>query len=89
MRIWTVNLDKDLSKSRGRKVSKKMGFRDPKVDDIYKAARILHLKPQKEDKSYPKLWWRQNSSIEVDKKWTKIETLKRISKIMQKEAKSQ
>ena len=86
MRIWSAYLNKNLSRHEGRKLSKKLAFSDPKIDDIYKAARVLHLRPEIEHKKYPRFWWQNHDSIKVEEKWTKTETLRRISSIMRKES---
>ena len=88
MRIWSTYLDKNISRKDGRRVSKKLAFDDPKIDDIYKAARVLHLRPEVEDKKYPRFWWQNNNCIKIEDKWTKLETLRRISNIMHKESES-
>lgn len=85
MRIWSCYFDKNESRKKGRKISKKQSFENVTIDQIYKAARILHLRPEIENKKYPRLWWKGTNSIKVESKWKKIDTIKRISTIMSKD----
>jgi len=80
--IWPVYFDRNVSRKKGRRVSKGMAVAHPNIDSIYKAAQKLGLNPQLEQKSYPSRWWKREGCILVDKKKSKTEILQDIAKII-------
>jgi len=77
--LWPIYFDVDASRLEGRKVSKELAIKNPTVDEIFKAAKKLGLNPVKEEKAYPKRWWRKEGRILVDKKGRKIEIIRKIA----------
>ncbi len=77
--FWPVNMDEAASIKDGRKIPRQDAVRHPKVEEILEAAERLGLNPEVEDASYPRRWWDQQVRIVVDKRWSKRETLRRIS----------
>ena len=80
--IWPVYFDANVSRKEGRKVSKELAIKNPSIDDIYKAAKKLGLNPVKEEKAYPKRWWRKEGRLLIDKKGKKMEIIKKIAEII-------
>ena len=77
--FWPINIDEQAPISRGRKIPRDAAVRSPKVEEIVEAAKALGLNPEVEEASYPRSWWSDTKRIVVDKRWSKRETLKRIS----------
>ena len=77
--IWPIYIDAGASRREGRKVSRELAIKNPTVDDIVKAAKKLGLNPVKEEKSYPKRWWRREGRVLVDKKERKMSVLVKIA----------
>ncbi len=80
--IWPVYFDVDASKKEGRKLSIKLSWKNPNIEEIYRAAKKLGLNPIKEEKAYPKRWWRREGRILVDKKGKKMEILRKIAEFV-------
>ena len=77
--IWPVYLDANESKKKGRKLPQSYALKDPKTEEIYRAAKTLGLNPVKEEKAYPKRWWRKDGRVLVDKKDRKLTVLTQIA----------
>ncbi len=77
--LWPIYFDVDASRLEGRKVSKELAIKNPTADEIFKAAKKLGLNPVKEEKAYPKRWWRKEGRILVDKKGRKTEIIRKIA----------
>ena len=60
-------------------ISLKYALKNPNVDDIMKAAKTLGLNPVKQEKSYPKRWWRKEGRVLIDKEEGKVSSLIKIS----------
>lgn len=78
--IWPSYLDSSLSRSGGRRLPLKDSVRNPRVDEIIAAARILGLNPVVERKGYPRRWWSDKARVVVNKVRSKRETLRLIAK---------
>ena len=78
--IWPQYLDKNLTLSEGRKVSKEMAVAEPSLTDIERALKRLGLtyNVQKE-KSYPGKWYEKSGRVLVEWDSTKLELLKEVS----------
>ncbi|MBC7080643.1 MAG: signal recognition particle protein Srp19 [Thermoplasmatales archaeon] len=77
--IWPSYFDIEFSRKEGRKVKKSLAIKNPTIDEIFQAAKKIGLNPLKEEKSYPKKWWRKEGRIVVDKKGKKVEIIRRIA----------
>ena len=77
--IWPIYFDADASRKDGRKVPKELAIKNPSIDEIFKIAKKLGFNPVKEDKAYPKRWWRKEGRLLVDKKDRKIRMLIKIA----------
>ena len=53
--------------------------RKPRVEEIVEAARRLGLEPEVEDARYPRRWWEYSKRVIVDKRGSKLETLRAIA----------
>lgn len=80
--VWPIYIDAAASRGEGRKISREHAIKNPTADDILKAARKLGLNPVKEDKAYPKRWWRKEGCVYVEKKFSKTETIRKIAEII-------
>ncbi len=78
--IYPIYFDKKLSRKQGRKVAKKHAVEKPTVDAITKAAKSLHLNPQKEqDTRHPATHLKHKGRILVDQKEPKTTLLRQIA----------
>lgn len=78
--IWPQYLDKNLTLSEGRKVSKEIAVAEPTINDIERALKRLGLKYELEkDKSYPGKWYEKSGRALVEWDNTKLELLKEVS----------
>ena len=86
--IWPSYLDKNLSKKDGRKLPKNLALDHPKFDEIKKALELIGINHQIEKNSkYPKEQGRDDRNLGrflVEKKFSKNEILKKISKEIRK-----
>lgn len=80
LRIWPAYFDIRYSRGEGRRVPREKAIRDPKIEDIEKAAKKLGLKPVLQaGKAYSKYPWRRTGVILVDKKGSKVEVINMIA----------
>ena len=78
--IWTQYLDKNLSLSEGRKVSKELAVAEPTISDIERALKRLGLKYNTDkERAYPGKWYEKSGRILVEWEGTKLELLKEVS----------
>lgn len=78
--VWPQYLDKDLSLSEGRKVSKEIAVSKPTISEIERALKRLGLTFEVEkEKSYPGKWYEKSGRILVEYDNTKMELLNEIS----------
>ena len=62
--IWPVYFDRRATRKQGRRVSKDKTVPNPRLDEIYRAAKKLNYTIDKEDnKAYPGRWWRGEGRI--------------------------
>ena len=77
--VWPQYINKKLSLSEGRKVSKEFAVSDPTVNDIERAAKRMGLQVTVEkDKSYPGKWYEKSGRVLVESDAKKLELLKDI-----------
>ncbi len=80
LRVWPVYFDANYSRGEGRRVPRTKAVREPKVEDIEKAARRLGLNPILEPAArYSKQPWRPVGVVLVDKKGSKTKIIKEIA----------
>ncbi|WP_295608943.1 signal recognition particle subunit SRP19/SEC65 family protein [uncultured Methanobrevibacter sp.] len=78
--IWPQYLDKNLSLSEGRKVSKELAVAEPTLTDIERALKRLGLKyTMDKERAYPGKWYEKSGRILVEWEGTKLELLKEVS----------
>lgn len=77
--IYPQYLDSSKTRSEGRKISLKHAIPHPKVEEIIKASEKLGLEPFVEDKKYCREWWVYTQRIIINKKDSKLKTLREIS----------
>lgn len=86
--IWPSYFDKNLSKKDGRKLPKNLALDHPKFDEIKKALDSIGINHQLEKTSkYPKEQGKDERNLGrfiVEKKFSKNEILRKISKEMRK-----
>ena len=79
--IWPLYFDESISRKDGRKVSKKLAIEKPNSESILKAAKSLGLNPVLEkEAAHPSRNYKQDGRILIDKKDSKTNVLKDISK---------
>ena len=80
LRIWSAYFDIRYSRSEGRRIPRDKAIRDPKIEDIEKAAAKLGLKPVLQaGKAYSKYPWKRTGVLLVDKKGSKIDVINMIA----------
>ena len=78
--IWPQYLDKNLTLSEGRKVSKEIAVAEPTLSDIERALKRLGLQYSVDkERSYPGKWYEKSGRILVEWEDTKLELLKEVS----------
>ena len=83
--IWPEYLDKNLPKSRGRRVPLKLATNNPTVEEIAKAAKRLKLIPKIEaNKAYPGRWWRHSGRVLIKTTKNKTKIIKQIAIVVKK-----
>ena len=78
--IWPQYLDRNLTLSEGRKVSKENAVAEPTLSEIERALKRLGLNYELEkDKAYPGKWYEKSGRALVEWDGTKLELLKEVS----------
>jgi signal recognition particle subunit SRP19 len=78
--IWPQYLDKNLSLSEGRKVSKEIAVKEPNLNEIERALKRMGLKySMQKEFSYPGKWYEKSGRVLVEWEGTKLELLKEVS----------
>jgi signal recognition particle subunit SRP19 len=81
--IWPAYLDSKKSQREGRKIPRSQAVSKPKLREIKQVAEKLGLNPQTEKgKSYPKSWWENSGRVILDKKFSKRESILKISNLI-------
>ncbi|WP_407381165.1 signal recognition particle subunit SRP19/SEC65 family protein [Methanobrevibacter sp.] len=78
--IWPQYLNKDLTLSEGRKISKEYAVSNPTLSEIERALKRLGFtySVQKE-RSYPGKWYEKSGRVLVEYENTKLELIKEVS----------
>jgi len=80
LRVWPVYFDASLSRGEGRRVPQSKAVRDPKAEDVERAARRLGLNPIMEPAAtYSKHPWSPIGVVLVDKKGPKTRIIRDIA----------
>ena len=78
--VWPQYLDKDLSLSEGRKVSKEIAVSKPTISEIERALKRLGLTYEvQKEKSYPGKWYEKSGRALVEWEGTKLELIREVS----------
>lgn len=78
--IWPQYMNKDLSLSQGRKISKEDAVKDPAIADIERALKRLGFTYETEkNKAYPGKWYEKSGRVMVEYEGTKLELIREVS----------
>lgn len=78
--VWPQYLDKDLSLSEGRKISKEIAVSKPTISEIERALKRLGFTYETEkDRAYPGKWYEKSGRVLVEYENTKLELIKEIA----------
>ena len=78
--IWPQYLDKNLSLSEGRKISKENAVSNPTLTEIERALKRLGFTHSvQKERSYPGKWYEKSGRILVEYENTKLELIKEVS----------
>ena len=78
--IWPQYLNKNLSLSQGRKISKENAVSDPTLSEIERALKRLGFTYETEkDRAYPGKWYEKSGRVLVEYDNTKLELIKEVS----------
>ena len=81
--IWNIYFDSDVSREKGRKLSKREAVTKPSLEEIANALKILNYKIINIKKAkYPSMWWRDDDGyILIEKKGkNKLSIIREIAK---------
>jgi len=79
--IWPVYIDRERSRKEGRRVSKSLGVKNPKLENIYKTLKRMGYSPEMvRDKCHPRRHWEPSGyiKVKVEEGTSKLELLKEI-----------
>lgn len=83
--VYPQYLDSTKTRKEGRKISLRYAVPNPRIEEIIEAAKFLGLEPiLEDDKKYPRNWWLGSGRIVVNKKGSKLATLKLIAETIKK-----
>jgi signal recognition particle subunit SRP19 len=81
--IWPIYFEKNISRSKGRKIAKKFSIEKPDVEKIVKAAKTLGLSPIIEkNASHPYRSWKKEGRVIIENKDIKSKIIFQIAKII-------
>ena len=77
--IWPIYFDRRASRKQGRRVSKDQAVANPRLDEIYRAAKKIGFNPKKDEgPAYPGRWWRDEGRILIASEQNKTDILREI-----------
>ncbi|WP_407430932.1 signal recognition particle subunit SRP19/SEC65 family protein [Methanobrevibacter sp.] len=78
--IWPQYLNKNLSLSQGRKISKEDAVSDPTLSEIEKALKRLGLTyTVDKNRAYPGKWYEKSGRVLVEYDKSKLELIREVS----------
>ncbi len=78
--IWPQYMNKNLSLSQGRKISKEDAVKEPTIAEIERALKRLGFTYESEkDKAYPGKWYEKSGRVLVEYDKTKRELIREVS----------
>ena len=78
--VWPQYLDKNLSLSEGRKISKADAVAEPSISEIERALKRLGLTYTiDKERAYPGKWYEKSGRVLVEWDKTKLELIREIS----------
>lgn len=82
MIVYPSNIDADLSKKEGRKISKKHAVVSPKASEILKALQALGEKGAvlEKEAAYPRRRWEREGRVVLERTGKKRQLLKKAAK---------
>jgi len=79
--LWPVYFDSNRTRREGRRLPKKLAIPLPKLEEIQKAVVRMGLQPEiVADAVHPSSPWQKTGLLIIPKKYTKVETLRKIAK---------
>lgn len=79
--IWPAYFDVNRTRKRGRRVSKNLAVKSPKIKDLIEVVSKLGFECELiPELKYPKKPWTKTGSLLVEKKYPKEQLLKKIAK---------
>jgi len=77
--IWLEYFDANLSRRKGRRVSRSLALSGPRPEAIEDALRRLGLRYEVHQARYPKLHWKPSYYFQVEKRMKKEELIRTIA----------
>lgn len=78
--LWPEYLDSSRSRSKGRRLPKRLSVSSPRIEEIQRAIRSLDLESEiVQDASYPKTHWQKNGHIILLKGESKTKVIRKIA----------
>lgn len=79
--IWPAYFDITRTRKTGRRVSKNLAIKSPKIQDLIDVVSKLGIECElNPEVKYPKKPWRTTGSLLLEKKYSKEELIRRIAK---------
>ena len=76
--LYPEYFDSEVSRRKGRRVSKGVSLRNPDSGDILKIAKSLGYKASIESKNHPRFWYRKRGRVIVEAEESKSLILKKM-----------
>lgn len=87
--VWPVYFDSRFPRSRGRRLPRRLTVDNPRLEEVFEAARRLSLNPEASPgKAYPRCWWVKSGYLTVDKRGSKQKVLRMIAEEIVKSRRS-
>jgi len=78
--LWPAYFDKNLSKSQGRRIPRKIAVPDPRAKEVVEASKRLGFEAYIEEGAYPRRWWKKEGKVIVRAQGiSKSELIKKIA----------
>ncbi|MCS7126068.1 MAG: signal recognition particle protein Srp19 [Aigarchaeota archaeon] len=79
--VWPIYFDKNVPRSKCRRVPLSLAVKNPSIENIVKAAESLGWKVEVETAAYPSMWWLKTGRaiIKPDKPMSKNSLIKTLA----------
>jgi len=86
--LWPEYFDSELTRSRGRRVPRRLASPGVGVQEVAEALRILGLRYEVQEAAYPRNWWERRGMVLVETDMKKSELLRSVAQTIKELRKS-